>query len=776
MKKRAANAKPAAASSGLHKLTQITGILLMTAGGILLASLFSHTPGSAYDPDIGATYPPDDPDNWAGRIGALIAWRLLFLVGYGAYPLALIVLACGWCVFRGADLRNWVFKTVAALFLVALYCGVSEVAWDRPDPTAFRYGGAVGMRLALELLRPNLGLVGSYLACGALAAVTLILVTNIRFDALPDAAAGAAVRVGEGAAGLWARRRKAEGGRRKTKTFTAESAEDAEEDRRQGSEESLPHASRLTPDAEADTPERPSVRLPKKPPRIEAAEDDEAVEKVLRDAPLSAGAAYAAPAIDLLTDPPEGGNGVNREALVTSARKLESSLVSFGIEGKVLRVTPGPVITSFEVEPPPGVKVNRIVSLSDDLALAMKARSIRIQAPIPGKSAVGIEIPNAEPSFVYLKEIVGGAEFQKSPSRLLLALGKTVFGDPCCADLGKMPHLLIAGATGAGKSICINVLISSLLFRAMPDEVRLIMIDPKMLELSVYNDIPHLLAPVVTDPKKASEALRWAVGEMESRYQRLARVGVRNIGDFNLRVKGLLVRGKKDENGETPRPLPYIVVIIDELADLMMTAPADIEDSLCRLAQMARAVGIHLVVATQRPSVDVITGVIKANFPARIAFQVASKIDSRTILDAGGAERLLGRGDMLYLPAGQPEPVRIHGAYISTEETERIVAAIQAQGAPSSSVELTPRVEETAFDERERDPLYEEALRLVITHQQASASLLQRRLKVGYSRAGRLIDELEMTGIIGPFDGSKARQVLVDEAYLGEMYGRVEEK
>ncbi|MBI2951636.1 DNA translocase FtsK, partial [bacterium] len=468
------------------------------------------------------------------------------------------------------------------------------------------------MRLALELLRPNLGLVGSYLACGALAIVALILVTNIRFDTLPDAAAGAAARVGEGAAGLWARR-KAEGEKRKAEENRPSPS--VERERHEEDRALTPVASRLTPDREtrpeeADVPERPSVRLPKRPSRVEPAEGDEPVERVLRDASPAPGAVYAVPSVDLLADPPDGGNEVNREALVASARKLESSLISFGIEGKVLQVTPGPVITIFEVEPPPGVKVNRIVSLSDDLALAMKARSIRIQAPIPGKSAVGIEVPNDESSVVYLKEIVGGAEFQKSPSRLLLALGKTVFGDPYCADLGKMPHLLIAGATGAGKSVCINVLISSLLFRATPDEVRLIMIDPKMLELSVYNDVPHLLAPVVTDPKRASDALRWTVGEMESRYQRLARVGVRNIGDFNLRVKGLLVRGRTDENGEVPRPLPYIVVLIDELADLMMTAPADVEDSLCRLAQMARAVGIHLVVATQRPSVNVITGVI----------------------------------------------------------------------------------------------------------------------------------------------------------------------
>ncbi len=499
MKKKGPNAKPSAPSSGLYdKLSQIAGILLMAAGAILLASLVSHTPGSAYDPDIGSTQPPDDSGNWAGRFGTLIAWRLLFLVGYGAYPLALIVMACGWCVFRGTDLRNWVFKTIAALFLVALYCGASEVLWDRPDPTAFRYGGAVGMRLALELLRPNLGLVGAYLTCGALAVVTLILVTNIRFNALPDAAADAAIRVGEGAASLWLRRRKAAdapsdaGNKRRDEADqgTARRAKH-EEERQEATEEIAQYLDEsLTPPQE-DAPERPSVRMPPRPSRTKKAEKgEEPAERVEHDVPRQTD--YVLPAIDLLTDPPEGGNEVDREALVTAARKLEATLVSFGIDGKVLQVTPGPVITSFEVEPPPGVKVNRIVSLSDDLALAMKARSIRIQAPIPGKSAVGIEIPNAQPAVVYLREIVGGAEFQKSSSRLVLALGKTVFGDPCCADLGKMPHLLIAGATGSGKSVCINVLISSILFKATPDEVRMIMVDPGLASRPSWTRYPPL--------------------------------------------------------------------------------------------------------------------------------------------------------------------------------------------------------------------------------------------------------------------------------------------
>ena len=787
MKKNTSIARPKSGSSGIFKITQITGILLMAAGGILLASLVSHTPGSAYDPDTVSTYPPDDPANWAGRLGTLIAWRLLFLIGFGAYPLGLAVLVCGWCVFRGIDLSKWVFKTIAALFLIVIYCGASELAWDQPGPAAFRFGGAVGMRLAFELLRPNLGFVGSLVACVSMAIVILVLVTNIRLDKLPELVVHRFSKIFHAFSGTWSRlinkkfpkmpKAKPSIRMRAEKNQSGEGPlrdTDIPEPRSVGFEHGGVRS------VEDEILETPPDRLHERPLETQSADisDIGAPGDPLESnaPPEKTGSVYDLPSIELMEDPPEGQNQAQRESLIAEAQKLETSLFNFGIEGRILQVTPGPVITSFEVEPPPGVKVNRIVTLSDDLALTMKARSIRIQAPIPGKSAVGIEIPNAEPAIVYFKEIIGSPEFQKSSSRLLLALGKTVFGDPYCADLGKMPHLLIAGATGAGKSVCINVLISSLLYKAMPDEVKLVLIDPKFLELSAYNDIPHLLTPVVTDPKKASEALKWTVGEMEERYQRLARVGVRNINDFNLRVKGLLARGRSDEYGEIPRPLPYIVVIIDELADLMMTAPADIEEALCRLAQMARAVGIHLIVATQRPSVNVVTGLIKANFPARIAFQVASKIDSRTILDSSGAEKLLGRGDMLYLPPGQPEPLRVHGAYLSTEETERMVDAIKSQGVAPETIDLTPKAEETGFDDRERDSLYDDALKLAVMHQQASASLFQRRLKVGYARAARLVDELEMTGIIGPFDGSKAREVLVDESYLEEILGAGERK
>ena len=477
---------------------------------------------------------------------------------------------------------------------------------------------------------------------------------------------------------------------------------------------------------------------------------------------------YALPALEMLADAPNTDDKMDREALLDGAQTLEESLNSFNIKGKVIQVNPGPVITTYEVEPPPGVKVNRIVGLADDLALVMKARSIRIQAPIPGKAAVGIEVPNPAPSTVYIKDILKSKAFKQSDSKLMVALGKTSSGEPYCADLAKMPHLLIAGATGAGKSVCINALIASILVRSTPEEVRFIMVDPKMVELSIYNDIPHLLAPVVIDPKMASGALKWAVSEMEDRYRTMSQYNARNITDFNVKVERLRKEAGADD--DVPEKLPYIVVVIDELADLMMTAPGDIEDSLARLAQMARAVGIHLILATQRPSVNVITGTIKANFPTRIAFRVSSKVDSRTIIDGNGAEKLLGYGDMLFLPPGRPEPLRIHGALISPDETDAIVEWISQQNVELEGVEFTDPQSDVAIGSGDRDERFEEALRLVVSNQQGSASLLQRRMKVGYSRAARLVDELEAAGIVGPSDGSsKGREVLVGEDYLEQL-------
>jgi len=472
---------------------------------------------------------------------------------------------------------------------------------------------------------------------------------------------------------------------------------------------------------------------------------------------------YTYPGLDLLAEGNGSATSVTVDELQMTARMLKETLETFqvNIEGDISSF-PGPVITRFEFKPGVGVKINRIVSLADDLALALKAKRIRIVAPIPGKAAVGVEIPNRNPQAVYLKDILSSDEFANQKKSLPLALGKTISGRPYVADLAKMPHLLIAGATGSGKSVCMNALITSLMYHLHPMRVRFVFIDPKMLELSIYKGIPHLARPVVTSPKRAEKVLSDIVVEMESRYRRLASASVRNIEDYNQR--------QKDEEEK----LPYIVVFVDELADLMMAATSSkIEMLITRLAQMARAVGIHLILATQRPSVDVITGLIKANFPARIAFQVASKVDSRTILDANGAEKLLGNGDMLFLNSGQPEPSRIHGAYISSDETERLVKFIADQGLEMMALKSITQAEGEATEAEVDlgDPLFREACEVVIRHKQGSVSLLQRRLGIGYQRAARLIDKLEQAGVVSSFDGSKARDVLVDQTYLETIFG-----
>ncbi|HVP15132.1 MAG TPA: DNA translocase FtsK, partial [Terriglobales bacterium] len=425
-----------------------------------------------------------------------------------------------------------------------------------------------------------------------------------------------------------------------------------------------------------------------------------------------------------------------------------------------------------------GVKVNQIVSREDDLALALRAQRIRILAPIPGKGAVGVEIPNRRRRTVYLREVLSSPQYETSDAALKVPLGVDVVGVPFVGDLTKMPHVLVAGATGSGKSVCLNAIITGLLYQHGPRSLQLVMVDPKMLELSAYNGIPHLVFPVMIEAKKAASALRSAVAEMEKRYKLMAKCAARNIAAYNEKVEAGLVPGEYDERREKEIPaekLPYLVVVVDELADLMLTAPQEIEEPVARLAQMARAVGIHLILATQRPSVDVITGVIKANFPSRMAFQVASKTDSRTVLDMNGAENLLGNGDMLFMPAGKPEPFRIHGAFVSEEESARVVDfwRAKAAGAPirmalATDMSLAVESAEDGDDDVDTfdDELIREAARLVVTHQQGSTSLLQRRLKVGYSRAGRLMDQLEQLGVVGPFQGSKAREVLVDEGWL----------
>ncbi|HEY6008583.1 MAG TPA: DNA translocase FtsK, partial [Geobacteraceae bacterium] len=456
--------------------------------------------------------------------------------------------------------------------------------------------------------------------------------------------------------------------------------------------------------------------------------------------------------------------GPDEESLVMASKQLLKKLQDFGIEGEVETVRPGPVVTMFEFKPAPGVKINRIVNLSDDLALALRAHSIRIVAPIPGKDTVGVEIPNMSREMVTLGEVFDSPAYRQSESPLTIALGKDISGNPVVADLGKMPHLLIAGATGSGKSVAVHSMIASLLNRASPRDVKLLIVDPKMLELSVYDGIPHLLLPVVTEAKKASLALRWAVAEMERRYRLMAEEGVRNIAAHNKKIeKRIADRQAGVGEGECVEHLPFIVVVIDELADLMMVSSKEVEESIARLAQMARAAGIHLIVATQRPSVDVITGMIKANFPARIAFQVASRVDSRTILDSMGAEALLGGGDMLFLPPGTAKLQRVHGSYVSEGEIAKLVEFLRAQGEPQYDESILEEREEGGFEDDggEYDDLYDHAVAFVAEGGQASVSMVQRKFKIGYNRAARMIERMEREGVVGPSRGAKPREVLV---------------
>lgn len=482
---------------------------------------------------------------------------------------------------------------------------------------------------------------------------------------------------------------------------------------------------------------------------------------------------YQYPPIELLDPNPNSGGRKNTAELQSNVERLEKTLNDFGVKGRIADVSCGPAITQYEFQPAAGVKVSKIVNLSDDIALSMAVAGVRIEAPIPGKAAVGIEIPNKSTSMVCLREVVESDVFQNSKSKLTVALGKDISGKPIIADLAKMPHLLIAGSTGSGKSVCMNALINSILYKATPDEVKFLMVDPKKVELGNYNGIPHLISPVVTDAKKAASALRWAVHEMERRYELFAANGVKDMPRFNALSENRIAEAQTEEEKAGIEIMPYIVVLIDELADLMMVAPADVEDAICRLAQMARAAGIHLVVATQRPSVDVITGIIKANIPSRIAFAVSSQIDSRTILDMGGAEKLLGRGDMLFYPTGLPKPQRVQGVYVSDKEIDRIVEAVKVQGKPVYNEEIVnvEIKEETIGGEEaeEWDDLIPEAAKLFIENGQASISLLQRRFRVGYTRAARIVDQMEQRGLVGPYEGSKPRQIKITMAQYNEM-------
>lgn len=524
---------------------------------------------------------------------------------------------------------------------------------------------------------------------------------------------------------------------------------------------------------EAEEKKEKAPEEKKKPATLEAEEAVRAVEDQIQSQQEEKKESYVFPSLSLLSKPQGKAKGVSDRELKATAAKLQSTLESFGVRVEMKNVSCGPSVTRYELQPAQGVKVSKITGLSDDIKLALAAADIRIEAPIPGKAAVGIEVPNKENTMVMLRTLLESEEFKKHPSDIAFAVGKDIGGNTIVTDIAKMPHLLIAGATGSGKSVCINTLIMSILYKASPEDVKLIMVDPKVVELSVYNGIPHLLIPVVTDPKKASGALNWAVMEMTERYKKFADLGVRDMKGYNEKVAAA-------EEYEDPKfqKMPQIVIIVDELADLMMVAPGEVEDAICRLAQMARAAGIHLIIATQRPSVNVITGLIKANVPSRIAFSVSSAIDSRTILDGGGAEKLLGKGDMLFFPSGYPKPVRIQGAFVSDKEVSAVVEFLSKEnGAVSYNEEINSKITsvQTAADSSgvaERDEYFIEAGKFIIEKDKASIGMLQRVYKIGFNRAARIMDQLSEAGVVGPEEGTKPRKVLMSleefEEYVDE--------
>ena len=672
--------------------------------------------------------------NWIGLTGASIAWVL-----FGALGLASLwvpALLAWWAVrlFGRRASRSNLAVGVGLALLIPASAGLLTLAHPRliwaAEPLAT--GGWVGGILA-ALLQSWLKTLGAALILAGLALVGLMLSTDLSLASVIEAARN-------------------QGGSFFSRLATARIRvkEKRERDR-------SPRFARL----KKKLVERPSpvkIEIPQPPPARSVQEGFTF---------MTQGGGFELPSLSLLDDPPAERVRVDEKNLEMNSRLLEKKLFDFGVEGEVQAVQPGPVITMYEFAPAPGVKISRVVNLADDLALALRAAAIRIVAPLPGKGRIGIEIPNPKRETVSLKDILSGAEFKEYKGHLPLVLGKDITGQTCLADLARMPHLLIAGATGSGKSVCLNTILISLLFRSGPEEIKLLMVDPKRIELSLYDGIPHLLHPVLIDPKSATKALRWAVREMEGRYDILAQANVRSIEAYNNRRRKKAAPRTEPavdvDGGELPERLPYIVIVIDELADLMMISSREVEESITRLAQMARAAGIHLILATQRPSVDVITGVIKANFPARIAFQVASKIDSRTILDQNGAENLLGLGDMLFLPPGVGKLVRVHGAFVTDAEVKRVTDFVRGQGQPeydSSILEAGGSEGSNDILDEEEDERYQDAVRLVLDSGKASISMIQRKLRIGYNRAARMIERMAAEGIVSEPDHTNTRRVL----------------
>lgn len=791
---------------------QVISFLGILVSFMLLLSLVSYSVSDQASGDIKAAdlwkvFTNDElvqakvarTENWLGLLGALISnWLINSTIGVSILLLPFFGIVWSWSLLRKRPLKQLMLATNYTLLFSLLFsalCGSIRRLGNLPV-LSMEWSGAVGDFLA-AVLSSLIGLAGTFILLFGVIALLLILLFNLDLQQT----AGRVRDWGRSIAEAWnslVERMKA---RSEMKRLRQQTARKAVVIRKAAEEPSPKEMKPRTTDVQSKaqplspSPQKLEEKRVQKPADTatgegelqldirEGVREDEVNFDDRKFETTEEEIDYVPPSVDLL-DPIRASEEIDENELKSNAELLRSKLADFGVEIESVSVTPGPVVTLYELVPATGVKISRIENLEDDIALALKAKGIRIIAPIPGKGTVGVEIPNHHPALVTIRSVINSTKFRDSKAALPLAMGKTISGEVFVDDLARMPHLLIAGATGSGKSVGINTILVGLIYRLHPTDVKFIIIDPKKIELSLYSKLRrHYLAAcpdtkeeIITTPANAVLALKSVEIEMERRYDRLAAAGVRNIADYNERVKSGRLH---DTETIKHRKLPYLIVVIDELADLMITAAGDVEEPIARLAQLARAVGIHLVLATQRPSVDVITGVIKANFPARIAYQVASKTDSRTILDMNGAEQLLGNGDMLYLASGSPKPVRIQNAFISTDEVERIMNHIGKQQGYSAPMKLPSVLEKKRASigstDGGRDELFEEAAKTIVRHQQGSVSLLQRRLKVGYSRAARLVDELEAAGIVGQFDGSKAREVLVEseaelEAILKGLY------
>ena len=771
-----------------HKrLNEVAGLLLLSLGLLMLLSLVSyHAQDPSWDTAAGETR----PQNLIGYPGAFAADLLLQTFGLAAFGFPLLTFLLAWKWIRSEELEAPGVKLIGATLLAlsasaTLSYGHNFMLFGG----AVRLGGVTGLLLA-NWLTGNLNLAGAVVATLTVLAVSVYLVSSFSMSklgewfALPLAMLAAFV-------GWWRAWREARRKRRLEKARARAKIKTEKRAKVKGAQPAAPGPAILDDEPPFD-PDPPETVAP-----VEAALDDipicplEETAPAAPEPPVPAPRAlapapapsriYRVPSTDLLNEPP-GRNPYDEQELKEIAARIKSKFEEFNVLGSVVQINPGPVVTTFEFKPEAGIKYSRIITLTEDLCLGLQAESILVER-IPGKPTVGIEVPNSKRELISLRQVMESEEFTNSASHLTIPLGKDINGRIKVAALDAMPHLLIAGSTGSGKSVMINSMIMSILYKSTPEEVRLIMVDPKRLELGLYEGIPHLLTPVITDPKKATNALKNAVLEMERRLRLLAEQGVRNIDQYNRKIAKLQEKPRslfEEEDGVAPpeelKPLPYILILIDELADLMMLEGRNVEESVTRLAQMARAVGMHLVLATQRPSVDVITGLIKANFPARISFRVATRVDSRTILDVMGSEHLLGKGDMLFLPPGSSRLIRVHGAFVTESEIGRVVDFWKAQAQPEydQSFLVAPPSDDAGEAEGEefeggQDPMYEDAVRVVLEMGKASTSTLQRRLRLGYGRAARILDMMQRDGIIGPPDGSKPREVLKRPDWLREV-------